>query len=299
METIGSGELWSFIDGRDSPNTLTNGEVRRNAAVRVDSYVDLATKVAELQFRNRNHVLMFRGQTGDHKNRAGRTSLQPGINRPRRDAKGRRLALKDAEIARRFEQLAEAEARLVKAYESSAFIGKENLRRQRVLRWAIIQHYELCPTPLLDITNSLRVAASFASLDNEDEAFIFVLGLPNVSGAITASAEAGLQIVRLSSVCPPQALRPHIQEGYLLGNFPELANVEQRADYASYEIDFGRRLIAKFRFDPKTFWNSSAAFPRVPREALYPEAGDDPLLELVKSIPVAMGLPASPNVGSP
>ena len=49
-----------------------------------------------------------------------------------------------------------------------------------------------------------------------------MLGVPNLSGAITASAEAGLQIVRLSSVCPPSAVRPHIQEGYLLGDLEAL-----------------------------------------------------------------------------
>ena len=71
------------------------------------------------------------------------------------------------------------------------------LKRQRILRWSILQHYEICATPLLDVTHSLRIAASFASVSRSRRAFIFVLGLPNLSGAITASAEAGLQVVHL------------------------------------------------------------------------------------------------------
>jgi hypothetical protein len=108
-----------------------------------------------------------------------------------------------------------------------------------------------------------------------------VLGVPNLSGAITASAEAGLQIVRLSSVCPPTALRPHIQEGYLLGEYPEMAGYDQKQHYPHFEIDFGRRLIAKFRFNLKSFWKNDA-FPKVKRPALYPNQ-NDPLFQLTQS----------------
>jgi hypothetical protein len=67
-----------------------------------------------------------------------------------------------------------------------------------------------------------------------DEAFVFVLGVPNLSGAVTASSEANLQIVRLSSACPPEAVRPHLQEGYLLGECPAIADFEQNAHYSHY-----------------------------------------------------------------
>lgn len=98
---------------------------------------------------------------------------------------------------------------------------------------------------------------------------MFVFGVPNLSGAVTASSEASLQIVRLSSACPPEAVRPHLQEGYLLGEYPEIADFEQKTHYDYYEMDFGRRLVAKFRFDPTTFWSSSN-FPPATERALYP-----------------------------
>ena len=68
-------------------------------------------------------------------------------------------------------------------------------------------------------------------MGGKTQAFLFVIGVPNLSGAITASAEAGLQIIRLSSVCPPTALRPHIQEGYLLGEYPDMVNYDQKEQY--------------------------------------------------------------------
>src|SRR5262249_48355521 len=132
-------------------------------------------------------------------------------------------------------------------------------------------------TPLLDVTHSLRIAASFASHDTDDLGFVFVLGVPNLSGAITASADAGVQIVRLSSVWPLSAVRPHIQEGYLLGEYPEIDSYQQKAHYILKEIDFGRRLIAKFRFTPRTFRAKSDKFPLVPKEALYLSSSRDPL----------------------
>ena len=162
--------------------------------------------------------------------------------------------------------------------------GSDRIRRYRLIRWAILQHYEVCETPLLDVTTSIRIAASFASLGETPEAFIYALGVPNLSGAITASAEASVTIVRLSSVCPPEAVRPHVQEGYLLGEYPEIGTWDQKRQYENYETDFGLRLIAKFRFNPRSFWNADTNFPRVPHLALYPSKDDDPLLELINDI---------------
>src|SRR5258706_8270901 len=221
--------------------------------------MDLATKVAELQFRNRDFVLMFRGQAGDYKNRLRYTSIKPSLLRGAKPSS----VPSDTELDRRFTRLVAAEQALVVEYERRGLFGRERLARQRILRWAILQHYEICDTPLLDVTQSLRIAASFASLSGERDAYVFVLGIPNVSGAITASAEAGLQTVRLASVCPPSAVRPHIQEGYLIGEYPEFASAEQKLLYSHAEMDFGRRLIAKFRFEPESFWQKSGRFPQV------------------------------------
>jgi hypothetical protein len=239
--------------------------------------MDLATKVAQLQFMNRDYVLLFRGQNADYKNTQGNTSLKPSLFR---SING--INPDPGLLMRRFDALKSAERILGEMYSGRQFLGRERLERQQIVRWSILQHYEVCPTPLLDVTHSLRIAASFASHHASGEAFVFALGAPNLSGAITASAEASIQIVRLSSVCPPSALRPHIQEGYLLGEYPEMTGYDQKQHYAHYETDFGRRLVAKFRFDPKTFWKTNA-FPKVGKSALYPDE-DDPLFELAQSV---------------
>lgn len=284
MEKIGVSKLWSFVDGGAEAEIVTNARVRADGGFHVRNYLDLAGRVAELQYRNRNHVLFFRGQGGDHKSSQGFTTLKPTIFRPEIG----KSTISDKLIEKRFDVLTKAENLLVEGFERLKKLGRQRVARERLLRWSIIQHYEVCPTPLLDVTHSLRIAASFASLKGGREAFLYVLGVPNLSGAVTANAEGGLQIVRLASVCPPAAIRPHIQEGYLLGEYPEMIGLSQKQHYDVYEMDFGRRMIAKFRFNPRAFWKKSDSFPPVAEAALYPK-GRDWLERLTADITAAIG----------
>ncbi|MER8452764.1 FRG domain-containing protein [Mesorhizobium sp. M1428] len=269
METIGEAKLWTFLSGRTfAARGATCSQVRHSNGFEVSDYLDLARRVAELQFLNRDYVLLFRGQSQDYKNDKGNSTLKPSLFR---QIGGQNP--NSAQLLDRFQALSEAERILTQEYEMRGFMGRDRLIRQRVLRWSILQHYEVCKTPVLDVSQSLRIAASFASTDATPAAFVFVLGVPNISGAITASAEAGVQIVRLASVCPPLAVRPHIQEGYLLGEYPEMTGYDQKQHYSHFEIDLGRRLIAKFRFNPSTFWKRGD-FSRVRPAALYPNESD-------------------------
>lgn len=285
METIGEQKMWTYFGDETEAQPNKCKVVRTGPGHRVRNYMDLATKVAELQFKNRDFILLFRGQPKDYRNEKNHTSLKPTIMRP--GESGGPPAR--SELQSRYERLRHGEAELVQEYGERNQPGLDRLRRQPILRWSILQHYRICATPLLDVTHSLRIAASFASEGATDEAFLYVLGVPHISGAITASAEAGLQIIRLASVCPPTAVRPHIQEGYLLGEYPDLSNSDQKQLYPHWEVDFGRRLVAKFRFDPDEFWETSASFPRVPKRALYPSPRDDPLCALATAVESRIG----------
>ena len=86
-----------------------------------------------------------------------------------------------------------------------------------------------------------------------------------------------------ASVCPPVAVRPHIQEGYLLGQYPEVGGLAEKENYFHHEMDFGLRLVAKFCFEPRSFWQDRN-FPKVAKSALYPSANDDPLYKLALEV---------------
>lgn len=285
MNAIGANKLWSFYTKQDAAQEITSPTtVRKATGHLVTSFMHLATRVAELQFLNPDFVLMFRGQNSDYRNTKKITTLKPSLFRSNSASNA---PPGPGALTSRFAKLMSAEQLLVREYPKDGSVGVERLIRYRMLRWAILQHYEICDTPLLDVTHSLRVAASFASMRAIDRAYIFVLAVPNLSGAITASAEAGLQIIRLASVCPPSAVRPHIQEGYLLGEYPDMADYDQKENYGHYEIDFGRRLIAKFRFNPVTFWHPDN-FPQIPEAALYPHSSNDPLRKIAKKVKAAL-----------
>jgi len=276
METVGEKKLWSFIDQETKIAKVKCSTIRGSSGYKVDSFLNLAKCVAELQFRNRDLLLMFRGQPLDKKNQATNTSLKPTIFRCETSR------INQDEFKHRYCTLNKAEAELIEAYKTSGMRDIKTLLRQQIVRWSILQHYQVCDTPMLDLTHSLRIAASFASLKKTDESYVMVVGVPNLSGAITACADAGVQIIRLSGVCPPSAIRPHIQEGYLLTEYPEMSSFDQTLQYKPFEMDFGRRLVAKFKFEPKEFWKKSKGFPQIKENALYPKA--DPMLKITQAI---------------
>ncbi len=279
MDTIGVQDLWSFQDNGNEAVVVKCREVRQSQGHEVSEYLELAGKIGELQFRNRDYVLLYRGQLRDHRSHNGQSTLQPTIFRS--PPGNRRLDM----LPTRFESLEAVERSLVDRFQMMGLIGYDELTRHRILRWSILQHYEVHETPLLDVTQSLRIAASFASIGNDtEEAFLYVVGVPNISGAISASAEAGLQIIRLSSVCPPSAIRPQVQEGYLLGEYPDIGSYDQKQLYGLPEIDFGKRLVAKFRFNPQKFWTKSGQFQMIGPRALYPSASQDPIYALTQEL---------------
>jgi hypothetical protein len=132
-------------------------------------------------------------------------------------------------------------------------------------------------TPLLDITQSLRVACSFAQFRSSDPTcYVYVLGLPYVTNRITINSEHDLVNVRLLSICPPAALRPHFQEGYLAGTADVTTEFESKT-----ELDFRNRLIAKFAIPrARSFWGTG--FDQIPESALYPKG--DQILELCNEL---------------
>lgn len=157
------------------------------------------------------------------------------------------------------------------------------LRGTREVQWAVVQHYELWPTPLLDLTSSLRAAASFAmgleagSAEAPRAGFLYVVGMPHPTGSISYDLDEQLVLARLQSACPPVAKRPHYQDGFLVGRFPmsdpagSLAKMSSLAKRSSLV----NRLVAKFKLvDGGAFWGDD---PVMGDRALLPQ--DDPLLE--------------------
>ena len=152
------------------------------------------------------------------------------------------------------------------------------LRDIREVQWAVVQHYGLWPTPLLDVSSNLRVAASLAmnfvpaSRLSPKTGYLYVAGMPHSTGSISYNIDQHIVLARLQSACPPVAKRPHYQDGFLVGRFPLYEADEATAEKSSLLL----RLVAKFKLqDFGDFWD--ADFPPICKAALLPS--QDPLLD--------------------
>jgi hypothetical protein len=279
MERI-TKEIATFLDGNDSiQHNQTIEEVRRGPGYPIANYRQLIEKVAILSFNNPEFVLFYRDQKQDYRNYIDLSLLYPSLFRGGDELNREELSTRFDILEKAGEILRETPDYVLEGI--NGYGAAKRIKTYRILRWAVLQHYDVCPTPLLDVTHSLHVASSFAYYENTDgEAFIYVLGLPQISGSVTASSEHGIQIIRLLSICPPKALRPYYQEGYLIGEYPTIG-YREKLEYEREEVDFGRRLICKFRLVKKgRFWDKD--FRVIPRSYLFPE--NDEFIQLTENL---------------
>ena len=241
-------EIQDFI--RDQP-------VDRADPYPVTTYRRLVEQVAKLAYLNKDYLLFFRGQGLDYRNRGGASTFYPTIYR------GDYIQV--SEIKHRFRLLDEGAKSIRHIFEDQKIQGYTEFIWKKHVQWSILQHYEVCNTPLFDLTHSLRVACSFAQLEaSEGFGHVYVFGLPYVMNRISHNSEHDLVNIRLLSICPPEALRPYFQEGYLAGT------EDITDEYDSKDIlDFRNRLIAKFKIPSQArFWGEG--FSQIPRFVLYP-----------------------------
>lgn len=242
-----------FLDNNINDKFLVESD-----GVYISSYFELRKQMAQLACANSDFVLYFRGQKIDYTDnlyRKGGSSFFPSIYRGQ---------ITDEDLRERWSKL-EFACKLftekISSYRDS-LPPKSNERKEldivlkkRLLQWSILQHYEVTDTPLLDVTQSLRVACSFAFLDSQEEfAYIYAFGFPYNTGRISINSEHYLTNIRLISIAPSGSLRPHYQEGFLVGE-DEISEREKK----NITLDFRRRLIGKFKIPhTESFWESTA-----------------------------------------
>lgn len=236
-------------------------EVIKSKPKTVHTYDELVMDIAQIQYYNRNLVLFYRGQAKEYLTDS-RTIILPSIYRKGKNES--RLLLID-----RFRILLNKTEELKERFRNSKikYTGRALINKYPEISWSILQHYEVCPTPLLDMTHSLHVACSFAYDKNKGKTgIIYVLGMPWQTDAVGYNSYEEIVNLRLLSVCPPSARRPFFQEGYLAGPFP---NYQLDNTNRIEQFDFARRLVAKFEIpiNNESFWGDG--FAKIPHEKLY------------------------------
>ncbi|TCD17461.1 FRG domain-containing protein [Pedobacter psychrodurus] len=251
----------------------TVNRVRASEGYMVSSFRELIDEVAIVTINNKNFEMFYRGQLDDYKNntaeyfkdRVAKSTIYPTICRPEKNSDGKtKYSIKKNQIIERYDRLEQ----MIKLVE-----GKKR-RYFKEYYYALFQHYDILPTPLIDITQSLRVAATFA-LRNSSSGYLYVFGLPYPNQSISYYSDLGIVLIKLQNVLQTDSLRPRYQEGFLVGKYPIVPTKTQGDDLAN-------RMVAKFKLDNTDgkFWDKH--FPPMPEEVLYPK-NDSIELELLKA----------------
>lgn len=252
---IGHGwpdSLPSRTEWEDKDATIS--KIRLSPGFPVKTFKDLVRVSAETGLSNTQYEFFYRGQAEDYKDKNGKTVIYPAICRPDIDITGKpKASVKTITIEKRFEKL-------------QRFISFRYKRQPSFVEhaYALFQHYEIMPTPLIDITQSLRVAASFALMNEAKKGYVYMFGLPYPHGSISHFIDIGVTLIKLQNAVSPDALRPRYQEGFLVGRLPF------RPQKAVGD-NLAKRLIGKFLLDDSegSFWDD--IFKPYPKELLFPE----------------------------
>lgn len=234
------------------------GQIRKSKGHLVTTFRQLLDEVALVTINNRNFEMFFRGQSHDYKDNKGKSKIYPSLYRPLNGKKSIRKEL----IEQRYKDMDRLIAGSRDADELMQKYLNDPLTSFDEFHISQFQHYEIIPTPLIDITQSLRVAASFA-LREGSGGFLFVFGLPYPNGSISHFIDQQILLIKLQNVSPVDAYRPRYQEGYLVGKFP-IKKPKEAGD------NLARRMIAKFRLQNHNgkFWDED--FSKYGDHILFP-----------------------------
>lgn len=282
--------------------------VARSGPYPVERFNELVRIVAELSYLNKESLLVYRGQSRDFLNKAGASSLYPSLYR--------RNALSKVRVRRDFSLLDELSDILVEETRKLDRRAGDELRKRRYLRQSILQHYQVCETPLLDLSQSLRAACSFAQSSastgsastggksfgdtlagsalaetgkpslagssSDERVYLYVFALPFPTGSISIDSREEIVTVRLLSACPSLIRRPYFQDALMAGTVDISDNYEDKN-----ELDFNRRLVAKFSIPVgDKFWEHGPG--RIEGALLFPGVEEDPMFQLCSTLQSAV-----------
>jgi hypothetical protein len=286
-------EIKSLKNSRQNSISENNGtlliSVNNDAPLSATSYTELVDIVSFLSIMNKRHTLYFRGQSDNR-------PPTPTIFRSRwKSLGGTDHCIPNSTVVRQgiWDHLnGRVSSIVLEICKRLPMPRRATLTMFREAVWAIVQHYEIWPTPLIDITPNLRIASSFALWGGRPNGYLYVVALPASTNSVTFDADQHVVLARLQAVCPPVAKRPHYQDGFLAGRFPFMGPNPNQIDNSPLNVsDISRRLIAHIilkdtdsgqnRRDRQPsgrgFWSDD--FPRMSHLSLMPTAENDRLLD--------------------
>src|SRR3982751_814326 len=91
-------------------------EASAKTPIKIHSFTELIKKIANLSFEHKDHLLFFRGQNSDYKNKNGNSTFYPSIYRTNNENLSKEL------LDLRFKKLEQASKLLIKKYETTSIL---------------------------------------------------------------------------------------------------------------------------------------------------------------------------------
>ena len=239
---------------RESP-----GKIAESQPLKVKSYDELLEDISKLANNNQDLFLLYRGQSKEYLCKENKKEVSSIISTFDRNPES---------INNYRKENRETLEKFTTEYLKNKKKMKNGIKRNPELIWTLFQHYEICPTPFLDLTQSLHVACSFAVLDSKEKTgIVYVFGFEELNPNITFRYSGGYQIIKLLGIVPSYAKRPLFQDGYLISNFPIDLNKNKPL------FNLKSHLIGKFYFDNnEKFWGKYVK--PYDKNYLYPKKDD-------------------------
>lgn len=232
--------------------------------MKVDSYSELVDFVSLLSSYNNKYILFFRGQSQEYRMNGPYPSVYPKFFRDYFNKKHNFNQLKDRLVTK-------TELLRQKSHDRQPQFPESLLLYQNThIAWALLQHYEICNTPLVDVTQSIHVAASFALLkkpkSSDSKGIIYVFALPWPSKDYYRNIQEDIFLIRLAGITPSDAKRPYRQEAFTVSSAD--FTFENKEEFEKY--DLANRLVCKFEINNSPeFWGET--IHPLPESFLAPE----------------------------
>lgn len=179
----------------------------------------------------------FRGQSNRYFSPEGKDWILPSICR----ANGRWIY--QNELTHRIETLNEKVAQMNERYLDSSIwsddISIKKMLCDKHVSHGLSQHYELCLTPHLDVTEDFEVAYSFAKHKDIKKGFVFLIRTPRCPHLVNVFFEENLYAINLQKIVIPQSTRPNKQKAWSLSFYPEISSLTKEL-YGPSSFDLGK-----------------------------------------------------------
>lgn len=87
----------------------------------------------------------------------------------------------------------------------------------------LCQHYLLCKTPHLDVTEDFEIAYSFAKQKDLLKGVVFLIRTPRCPHLVNIFFEENLYAINLQKIVVPESTRPKHQKAWSLSFYPEIS----------------------------------------------------------------------------